>query len=358
MKYRAEKKQVSRFKHWPVIALVAVLLVAGGVAGLRIWYDHNLRPISSSRVVTYFTIEPGTGVHQIAVNLQGDGLIRSAGAFETYVRSNELHDKLQAGTYALSPSMSVQQIAAKMASGDVAKNLLTILPGKRLDQIKDAFKRAGYSQADIDVAFDPAMYAGNPALSSLPKGASLEGYLYPDSFQKESATPAGTIVEESLAEMSKYLTPDIISGFQTQGLTTYQGITLASIVLQETGSTEDQPIVAQIFLSRLRQEMALGSDVTAMYGAIRDGVDLPDNTARAAVIAIQHNSPYNTRIYKGLPPGPISNVTASALKAVAHPASTNYLYFVVGDNGDMHYSYTQQQHDQAVRQYCTKSCSP
>ncbi len=323
------------------------MILAAGVIGLRVWYDNNLRPVSTSTNIVYFSIEPGMGIRQIGDSLKRDGLIQSVWVFETYVRSNELHDKLQAGTYKLSPSMSVQQIVKKMAAGDVAKNLLTILPGKRLDQLQDAFKKAGYSQADIDVAFDPSMYGDIPVAASLPKGATLEGYLYPDSFQRVSTTPAQTIVRESLEELNQRLTSNIISGFRAQGLSTYQGITLASIVLQETGSPSDQQIVAQVFLSRLKQDMPLGSDVTAFYASAIAGV--PRN--------LNIDSPYNTHIRKGLPPGPISNVTADALKAVAHPAKTTYLYFVAGDDGVMHYSYTEQQHEQAVAQYCSKSCA-
>src|SRR5438105_3799967 len=161
--------------------------------------------------------------------------------------------------------MSVNQIVKKMVDGDVAKNLLTILPQKRLDEIKEAFAKAGYSSAQINQAFDPANYAGHPVLASLPPGASLEGYLYPDSFQKQTDTPAADIVREALDEMQQYLTQDVTNGFAAHSLNTYQGITLASIVAQETDNPTYQPMVAQVFLSRLANNMSLGSDVTAFY---------------------------------------------------------------------------------------------
>jgi len=121
------------------------------------------------------------------------------------------------------------------------KNLLTILPQKRLDEVKQAFAAAGYSAGQIDQAFDPASYRGHPVLASLPAGASLEGYLYPDSFEKQADTPAIDIVRESLDEMQKYLTQDVINGFGTHSLNVYQGITLASIVAQETDDPTYQP---------------------------------------------------------------------------------------------------------------------
>jgi UPF0755 protein len=293
--------------------VIMAALVIGGVWALRTWYSHSLRPVSASTTQQDFKVGSGMSVHDIANGLAKAGLIRSAKAFETYVRSNEYTDKLQAGTYSLNPSMSTSAIVRKMVIGDVSRNLLTILPSKRLDQVKSVFKKAGYSDQEINSAFDPAQYADHPALTSLPKGASLEGYLYPDSFQKQSDTAASTIIRESLDEMNTHLSVDVTSGFAKQGLSTYQGVTLASIVAAETDDPAAQPMVAQVFLLRLKQNMALGSDVTAFYASALAG--------KKPSVAIE--SPYNTRIHPGLPPGPIGNVTDSALRAVAHPASTD-----------------------------------
>jgi UPF0755 protein len=346
LKVSKKYKRYSSGKRGLITLVILVLLVFGGVWTLRSWYSRNLQPVSSSQTIAYFTVSPGETRNQIAINLESAHLIRSAKAFENYVRSNEVQN-LQAGTYALSPSMSVKKIVSIISGGEVAKNLLTILPGKRLDQIKTAFANAGYSQAQIDGAFIPTQYADLPVLASLPSGASLEGYLYPDSFQKEADTPAETIVRESLEEMQKYLTPDIIDGFGAQGLSVYQGVTLSSIVLKETSSPVDQPAVAQVFLSRYHQGMMLGSDVTAFYGAAING----------ATPSVLYDSPYNTRMYVGLPPGPISNVTYDAMKAVAHPAGSDYLFFVAGDDGVLHFSHTQAEHNAAIQQYCTKACN-
>lgn len=334
-------------KIWLSILIVAVLVAIGGVVDVRVMYNQNLRPVSASSTVQYFTVTTGSGVDEIATNLQQAGLIRSAKAFETYVRSSELQSGLQAGTYALTPSMTTQQIVDKMVKGEVSKNLLTILPGLSLADIEKTFAKAGYGQAEIDAAFNPAAYAGNPALTSLPAGASLEGYLYPDSFQKEAGTPAQTIISESLDEMAEHLNSDITNAFAAEGLSINQGITLASIVVQESGDPKQEPTIAQVFLSRLKQGMMLQSNVTANYAADLAGV------ARTVDI----DSPYNTYLHTGLTPGPISNVTAAALQAVAHPSGTSYLYFVAGDDGTIHYSDTAAEHQQAVDQYCQTRCA-
>jgi UPF0755 protein len=316
------------------------------VSTLRVWYADNLKPVSGDTKTVYFSVESGESKHAIATGLKKQGLIRNSGAFENYVRSNEI-DILQAGTYSLSPSMSAQTIVDKMHKGEVTRNLLTILPGKRIDQIKSAFAKAGYPQVEIDSAFNPATYSDHPIVAKLPSGAGLEGFLYPDSFQKDSNTPATTIVRESLDEMQQHLTQDIISGFAANGLNTYQGVTLASIVNQETDDAQYQPTVAQVFYTRIKQGMKLESNVTANYAADIAGV------ARDVGI----NSPYNTYLHAGLTPGPIGNVTDSALKAVAHPSNNDFVYFIAGDDGKMHFTHTIDEHNAAIKQYCQKKCA-
>ncbi len=336
------------YRKWPVILAVILLLVGGGYIAAHSWYTRNLGPVNSASTETVqFTVVSGSTVHDISSDLKKADLIRSSQAFETYVRGRALFDKLQAGTYTLSESMSTPQIITKLVNGDVSKNLLQIPAGKTIKQIRQVFKQAGYTDAELDVAFNPATYAGHPVLAGLPAGATLEGLLYPDSFQKAADTPASTIVRESLDEMEQQLTPDIVSGFTAQGLNTYQGMTMASIVYAESGDPASEPTVAQVFLLRLKQGSVLGSDVTAFYAADLVG----------AGKTLDVDSPYNTRINPGLPPGPIDTFTYVALRAVAHPSNTDYLYFVAGDDGTIHFSHTEAEHEQAVKQYCTTACS-
>jgi UPF0755 protein len=147
--------------------------------------------------------------------------------------------------------------------------------------------------------------------------------------------------------MQTLLTPDIVNGWAAQGLSVYQGLSLSSIVYQESGSPDYQPTVAQVFLLRLKQGIMLGSDVTAFYAA--------DQVNAGKTLGV--DSPYNTRLHTGLPPGPIGNFTVTAMTAVAHPSNTDYLFFVAGDDGVIHFSHTLAEHEQATKQYCTKECS-
>lgn len=326
-----------------IAILVTVLLVGLVVTVLVIRHSYytNLEPVSQSQKSELVTIEKGATAAEIAVTLKKSGLIRQTWAFEWYVRNHNLRDKLQAGTYYIQPSQSVPEIAEILTKGQVATDMVTILPGKRVDQIRQALVNGGFKPDDVEAAFDPALYANHPALVDKPAGASLEGYLYPETFQKDPETKPQVIITASLDQMQKYLTPEVRAGFVKQGLTVHQGIILASIVEKESGRAEDRPIVAQVFLSRIRQNMALESDATTSYGAVLDG-KAPTH---------DYKSPYNTYQNPGLPPGPISNVSVSSLRAVAFPADTDYLYFVAGHDCKTRFSKTLKEHEAFIDQY-------
>lgn len=342
--YRTHRRGARRFLTALIVLLV--IFIAAAVV-VRHEYYENLKPVSASNSVTLVTIADGTSTPDIASLLKKDGLIRSTAAFEWYVNSHGAHSDLQAGTYAIKPNMSTPEIVDTISGGKVATNLVTILPGQRLSQIRDALVKAGFTAAAVNNALSPAQYSGDTALVDKPSNASLEGFLFPDTFQKNADTSPQTIVQESLNEMGQHLTPGIRAAFAREGLTVYQGVTLASIVEQEVAQPSDRAQAAQVFLLRLKRGMSLGSDASARYGAIIAG-RAPTTT---------YDSPYNTLLHKGLPPGPISNVSDSSLLAVAFPAQTQWLYFVTGDNGKTYFSTNAQEHDQQVQQYCHKLCA-
>lgn len=347
MRYSVKQQHTRRWpKRLTLVLGISLAVIIGTTVLVRQFYYRQLTPVSKNEITKLITVEQGSSVDTIASQLEKAGLIRSAWAFKLYVSSKQVRSDLQAGTYSLSPSQTVEQIVAQLTHGKIATDKITILPGQRLDQIKQTFINAGFSEDEVNTALDPSQYAGNSALVDKPASASLEGYLYPDTFQKDANTTVKEIVTQSLALMENQLTPDLRSAFAKQGLSTYQGIILASMVEQEASTTSDRQQVAQVFISRLKQNMMLGSDVTAFYGAVIAGQ--PRST--------KYDSAYNTLIHKGLPPTPISNVNAVSLQAVAHPASTDWLYFVAGDDGTVHFSKTFEEHQQLIQQYCHKLC--
>jgi UPF0755 protein len=342
----AQRGRIPRRVLW--FTIVLLVLLVGAVAAVRTEYYHQLKPVNGSQKVVLVTIKTGTPANEIGDLLQQQGLIRSATIFQWYIRSNNFRDKLQAGTYALRSSMSVQQIVDVLANGSVKSDLVTILPGQRLDQVRQAFINAGFEPDKVDAALNPSLYASHPSLSDKPADASLEGFLYPDSYQKEANTDPGLIVDEALGEMDKHLTPELRASFAAHGLSVYQAVILASIVEKEVSKQSDRAQAAQVFLKRLQTGMPLGSDVTAYYGSIVAG----------KTPSVGYDSPYNTRIHKDLPVGPISNVTDSSLQAVAKPAATDWLYFVAGDDGVTYFSKTVEEHEALTKQHCKQLCAP
>jgi UPF0755 protein len=319
------------------------------IATIVVWrfYENTLQPVSSSAPVQTVTVQSGSSIDEIANMLSSLKIIRSSWTFQAYVRRENVGAELQAGTYSLSGSQNVQSIVSQLTHGKVQAQLITILPGQRLDQVEQSLINDGFSKASVEAALQPAQYEGLAALVDKPANNSLEGYLYPDSFERTSTTQVSDIIRESINEMQTHLTPSIRQAFANEGLSTYQGIVLASIVEQEVTTPSDEAQAAQVFLKRLGMDMSLGSDVTAMYGSRLAGQGT----------SLTYDSPYNTLLNTGLPPTPISNVNATALNAVAHPANTSWLYFVTGDNGTTYFSQTLQQQQQNTAEYCHKLCS-
>lgn len=345
--YRMGKRKARLPRRVWVVILVILLLAGAGVVIARHTYDNGLRPVSSDQRTQIFTVEKGSSLKIIADDLEKAHLIRSAWAFQLYVHSKELNDKLQAGTYALSPSEDVSQIVDTLTKGKVTIKLVTILPGRRIDQVRADLINDGFTPEAVDNALDPAQYADLPVLSYKPAEInSLEGLLWPDSYQRQPDTDPSVIIRESLTAMGQYLTSDMQAAFAAQGLSTYQGLTLSSIVLQEVNKPADQAQAAQVFLTRLKSGMMLGSDASNLYGSIAAGHNP----------SLSFDSPYNTALHAGLPPSPISTVNESSLNAVAHPAATNWIYFVTGDDGTTHFSSTLQEHEDLTKQYCHKLC--
>ncbi|MBR3131887.1 endolytic transglycosylase MltG [Candidatus Saccharibacteria bacterium] len=229
----------------------------------------------------------------------------------------------------------------------------TIRPGETIFDIKQNLIKEGYSAEEIEEAFK-ANY-DFPFLQERPEGASLEGYLYGETHEFYKSASVKEILETFLTGMGEVITENNLEEkYKEQGLSLYEGITLASVV-QKEASPSEQATVAQVFLSRLAYGIPLGSDVTVSYAL--DVVDPNRETYQDNQAALKVDSCYNTRVYAGLPCGPISNPALSALLAVAEPTDTAYLYFLTGDDGLMYYSYTEAEHNQNIYSHCQNLCN-
>lgn len=352
-KPKKSKSKVSRRKKiiLGLITLFAIALITIITTG--VWYLHALSSKTTDDVYSVISVKSGDGVSKIALDLEQNGIIRSATAFKIYIKLNNI-SHLQAGEYRLSSKLSASEIAKILSSGKVTTVNVLIAPGLTIAQIADVLEKDGFDKAEIKTAF--ARVRDHQLLANLPADATLEGYLFPDTYQVGPSTTAETLLRLMLDNFEKKLTPEITQGIKQQGLTLHQAVTLASIVQKEVADAATQKTVAQVFLKRYNEGKMLGSDVTALYGALNDDVKLPKNAAEAAAIAIAHPSPYNTRKVVGLPPTAISNFNLSALSAVAMPSQTDYLFFVAGDDGTTHFARTLEEHEANVAKYCIKGC--
>ncbi|HEY5695417.1 MAG TPA: endolytic transglycosylase MltG [Candidatus Saccharimonadales bacterium] len=330
---------------WVLLGCAAAIVAAA--LGAFLWYRLEMRPVNPQDTSQVrITIPAGMAPSSIADLLQSKGLIRNKLVFDIYTRLTGDRSKLQAGTYSISASESLESVVNDLVSGKVDKMTITFLPGATVADDKKVLLKAGYSQAAIDEAF--AKQYSHPLFATKPAGTDLEGYIYGDTYSFTSDATVEQILTRTFEEF--YATVQdhkLADGFTKQGLSLYQGITLASIIQKEVSGTNDERQVAQIFLRRLQINMPLGSDVTYHYAAAKMGVDPSPSL----------DSPYNTRRYGGLPPGPISTPGITALDAVANPATGDYLYFLSGDDGKTYYARTAEEHQANIEQHCKIKCS-
>jgi len=325
-------------------ATVALLVVA--IISATVWYHQSLQPLdASSKQNIRFTIKKGEGNAHIAQNLEKAHIIRSSAAMVLYLKFTHKPANLQAGTYVISPSFSLQKVVDHLESGKTDLFNVTILPGRTLAEIKKDLAKYGYSSDEVDTALK-ATY-NSPLLADKPSSADLEGYIFPETFEMSGSGDLQSLFQRSFDTLYARLQKDgLIDAFKARGLNIHQALTLASIIQKEASNPADQPQIAQVFYTRMEKGMKLESDVTFHYAAKKLGV--------APRIDLQ--SPYNTRLVAGLPPTPISNMNYSALKAVANPASGDYLYFIAGDDHHIYYGRTLEEHQQNIQKYCQKLC--
>lgn len=322
--------------------LIILGLVATGVvlfAGLYANYRLGLRPVASTGATQDFTVATGENAPTIAQHLVDAGLLRNRNAFVTYVNFHGLRARLKVGRYSVSPTLSGSAIAELLAGGHTLSRRIVVPEGYTIRQIEASAVSIGITKSDFRAAL--AAPHDQAFLANKPTGVSLEGYLFPDSYQIGSGTTAASLVSDMLDNFGKRVGPEYTQAFAAEGLSLHQGLTMASIVEREVNSAADRPVVAQIFLKRLKLGQALGSDVTTHYAADLLGVAFNTNL----------DSPYNTRRVVGLPPGPICSPGLGAMDAVAHPAGTDYLYFLSGKDGKTHFAKTYAEHQRNIAKY-------
>ncbi len=307
-----------------VLALLAAVVVAG--AAFYKYYEAAINRKPAEAVTRTVVVPPGYTTAEIAALLAEKGLVADARSFVWYCRLNGLDGKLEAGEYVLSSEDGVPGIARALAAGRVYVIKFTVPEGYTKKRTARVVEAAGICPAG---EFLDACRRGDPR--GRVSGDDLEGYLFGDTYEVPGDADADDVVAIMLDRFFEVLGPAGLARAEELGRPLEDVVTVASIVEREAMLDEERPLVASVFYNRLAQGMRLESCATVIY-ALGGDVD------RLTVQDLKVDSPYNTYVHAGLPPGPICSPGRESLEAALYPAETDYLFFV--SNGDGSHTFT------------------
>jgi len=349
----AGKRRKPRVLLWSF--LIAFSLVLAMVGGTLFYVWNGLRPTPASAQVK-FTITSGMRAQKVAEMLEEQGLIRNAFLFSGWLKLEGEGSRFQAGEYELAPGMTREEIVAKLNKGDTiaAKTIkFTIPEGFTVQQIAERLaEKSGVDKAKfMEVASKPELWTGSIWTSNLPVDSNirypLEGYLFPETYEMKAGSTETEIINRMLAELDRkldQLPEDWLGVLEDRGLTVHQLLTIASLVEREVVVDEERAIVAGIIQNRLKKKMPLQIDATIQYL-------LDKQKERLLEADLKVDSPYNTYLRQGLPPGPIATPSLKSIEAALYPEHTDYLYYVTKKDGtNTHlFAETYSQHQKNIK---------
>ena len=322
------------------IAIFAILLGVG--AGWFFWRALRTPYKGYETATARVEVRRGQRTATILQRLQHAGVLRDEWVPLVYMKLLRGRDSLKAGVYEFDKPLAPVDVIDKLVRGDVVLRSITVREGLDRFAIAKLFSDEGLgTPKEWDAA------TGEPDLirDIAPEAQSLEGYLFPDTYKFDPGTPASTIVKAMVANFRKHWGSEI--ALITTGLTPHQTVTLASIVETEAQQPQERPVVASVYMNRVRKHMLLGADPTVIY-ALKLAGTWNGNIRK---VDLQIDSPYNTYRKPGLPPGPIANPGLASLRAAAAPATTPYLYFVARNDGSHEFATNVAEHNRNVEKY-------
>ncbi len=309
------------------------------------------RPAGNNPTPVKFTVFPGDTAEEIGANLKAYGLITDAELFRQLVKYQGVGQNLQAGEYELAATMSMEEVIAALQRSTLREARVTLREGWRLEQMAEVIAAAGVSTYDELVRVMRAGKYDESVLAAKPTGVSLEGYLYPDTYRLDMRWPAEQVVQLLVRTMDSRFTGAMRQQASAAGLTVHEALTVASLVEREAVLAAERPIVASVYLNRLRADMALEADATVQYAL---GYDAAQKRWWPNIQLDQlrtTESPYNTYLRRGLPPGPICSPSLASLQAVLQPAKTDYLFYYAKGDGSHAFARTFDEHLENQRKY-------
>ncbi len=306
--------------------------------GLLAVVDYLDRPTGLT-AAQQVSIGKGMSARAIGEALERQGLVRSAQVFEWTVRWRGVAGDLEAGTYRIAGTSTTRQIAAALLNAPIQTHRVTIPEGLTRHQIAGLMQR----EIELDSTRFVALAEDAALLAEFGVDAgSLEGYLFPETYFFDAHTTEEATIRRMVAEFGKVFSDSLTRQLATVGLDLHQAVTLASIVELEAVADDERPIIAAVFHRRLKLNRLLESCATIEYalGVHKERLNNAD---------LRVDSPFNTYIHRGLPPGPIGNPGLASLRATLFPADTDYLYFVARGDGRHIFSHTHVEHSRAKR---------
>ncbi|HLD70724.1 MAG TPA: endolytic transglycosylase MltG [Negativicutes bacterium] len=323
----------------------AVLIILGILCLVLVWEIFVPKSFTPKEPVVY-NAESGLGQAEIANDLESQGVIKNSFFFKLYSFISGNAGRLQAGIYDFSPSMSIAGIVNRLAKGDVMKNRVVVLEGWDIDDIAKYVGAKKFYFKDEFIKATKADYSDEFSfLKNRPKGAGLEGYIFPDTYSVPAHIMPHDFIKTALANFDKRLTPKLRAEIAKQKKTIFQIVTMASILEKEVPSLADKKIVAGILWKRINSGMALQVDSTINYITGK-------SDSRATLADLKIDSKYNTYKYLGLPAGPISNPGMESILAAIYPTKSQYWFYLSADGtGETVYSRTFKDHKVAISKY-------
>ncbi|UCC89491.1 MAG: endolytic transglycosylase MltG [Anaerolineales bacterium] len=315
--------------------------------------DEINTPLSDQPTPVSFVVEFGETALSISARLEGMGLISDATLFRRFLQYHGLDASLEAGEYQLRRNMAMREIAEALQHSRMQEVVITIPEGWRAEQVSDLLTDENIMDGSVFLAaVRQGVAIDHPLLADRPDGVGFEGYLFPDTYR----LPAQASPEDLLTRMLDTMQARLPIGWEgmgaAQGLTFYQVLIVASIVEREAVVPEERPTIASVYLNRLQQDMYLQADPTVQY-AMGYQPDT-DQWWKTPVTLEEYqgvNSPYNTYLFPGLPPGPICSPGASSILAVLQPTQTPYLFFLARGDGSHVFAETFEEHERNIQLY-------
>ena len=342
--------------------LVACFLLLVAFFLFFVWQGIYISKDSISLEEKLFSIEKGQGLFQIGENLEKQDLIKNGFLFDFYVISIRKQKNLQAGKYLFSPSMTIAEIGEKIISGDVYKIKITVPEGFTLKQIEERLNSNLTRNVLVNIKVNEFRDECD-FLKDAPDSASLEGFLFPDTYYFYPRRDTEEIVKVFLDNFDKKLSAELREEIEKQNKTIFEIVTMASMIEKEVITIEDKKMVSGILWKRLKNKMPLQVDATIIYiraereykvlqSEARHGSYLAEGkTTKVSIEDLKIDSPYNTYKYKGLPIGPICNPGLDSILAAIYPKDSSYWYYLSTSAGETIFSKTLKEHRIAREEY-------